>query len=282
MANKRMFSKQIIDSDAFLEMPLGTQALYFHLSMRADDDGFLNNAKQIMRLICANQNDYDLLLAKRFIIQFDDGICVIKHWRINNYLRKDRYRSTIYKDEKSKLRIKENGAYTLNQNKGLPLVYQDETKVLPGQPSIDKTREEENRLDKDSVDKTREENVSLSVFKHLEKCGIVITTRLDGSQYSRLLELIEADIELYGAQWVKDAADLAVTSGKYNLGYVEGILRNWKAEGREDKSKESKKTKFAPNPKTAGFNNFEPRDYDYDDLEKKLLGWDKDDEEGAV
>ena len=162
------------------------------------------------------------------------------------------------------------------------MVYQDETKVLPGQPSIDKTREEENRLDKDSVDKTREENVSLSVFKHLEKCGIVITTRLDGSQYSRLLELIEADIELYGAQWVKDAADLAVTSGKYNLGYVEGILRNWKAEGREDKSKESKKTKFAPNPKTAGFNNFEPRDYDYDDLEKKLLGWDKDDEEGAV
>ena len=99
MANKRMFSKQIIDSDAFLEMPLSTQALYFHLSMRADDDGFLNNAKQIMRLICANQNDYDLLLAKRFIIQFDDGICVIKHWRINNYLRKDRYRATIYKDE---------------------------------------------------------------------------------------------------------------------------------------------------------------------------------------
>lgn len=282
MANKRMFSKQIIDSDAFLEMPLSTQALYFHLSMRADDDGFLNNAKQIMRLICANQNDYDLLLAKRFIIQFDDGICVIKHWRINNYLRKDRYRATIYKDEKSKLRIKENGAYTLNQNKGLPLVYQGETEALPGQPSIDKTREEENRLDKDSVDKTREENVSLSVFKHLEKCGIVITTRLDGSQYSRLLELIEADIELYGAQWVKDAADLAVTSGKYNLGYVEGILRNWKAEGREDKSKESKKTKFEPNPKTAGFNNFEPRDYDYDDLEKKLLGWDKDDEEGAV
>ena len=81
---------------------------------------------------------------------------------------------------------------------------------------------------------------------------------------------------------VKDAADLAVTSGKYNLGYVEGILRNWKAEGREDKSKESKKTKFEPNPKTAGFNNFEPREYDYDDLEKKLLGWDKDDEEGAV
>ena len=87
MAERRMFAKNVIDSDLFLDMPLSTQALYFHLSMRADDDGFLNNAKKIMRTINANQNDYDLLIAKAFIIQFDDGICVIKHWRINNYLR---------------------------------------------------------------------------------------------------------------------------------------------------------------------------------------------------
>lgn len=98
MAEKRMFSKQIIDSDAFLEMPLSTQALYFHLSMRADDDGFLNNAKKVMKIIGANQNDYDLLVAKSFVIQFPDGICVIKHWRINNYLRKDRYTETIYQE----------------------------------------------------------------------------------------------------------------------------------------------------------------------------------------
>ena len=82
MAERRMFAKTIIDSDAFLDMPLSAQALYFHLSMRADDDGFLNNAKKIMRVINANQNDYDLLVAKAFIIQFEDGICVIKHWRI--------------------------------------------------------------------------------------------------------------------------------------------------------------------------------------------------------
>ena len=112
MAEKRMFSKQIVDSDAFLEMPLSTQALYFHLSMRADDDGFLNNAKKVMKIIGANQNDYDLLVAKSFVIQFPDGICVIKHWRINNYLRKDRYTETIYQEEKSHLTVQPNGRYS--------------------------------------------------------------------------------------------------------------------------------------------------------------------------
>ena len=151
---------------------------------------------------------------------------------------------------------------------------------------IEKEKEIKIELDKEIEKKIeREKDKSLSsvvpsnieVFKHLEKCGIVITTRLDGTQHSRLLELIAADIEIYGAQWVKDAADLAVTRGKYNLGYVEGILRNWKAEGREDKTQENKS--YNKEPKPLRFNNFEPREYDYDSLEKKLLGWDKDDEE---
>lgn len=88
------------------------KALYFHLSMRADDDGFLNNAKKVMKIIGANQNDYDLLVAKSFVIQFPDGICVIKHWRINNYLRKDRYTETIYQEEKSHLTVQPNGRYS--------------------------------------------------------------------------------------------------------------------------------------------------------------------------
>lgn len=142
MAERRMFSKTIIDSDAFLDMPLSTQALYFHLSMRADDDGFLNNAKKVMRLIGANQNDYDLLLAKKFIIQFPDGICVIKHWRINNYLRSDRYKETIFKDEKAMLDIKENGRYSLKDMVGIPYgipdVHRCETQVRLGKVSIGK------------------------------------------------------------------------------------------------------------------------------------------------
>lgn len=112
MAERRMFAKTVIDSDAFLDMPLSTQALYFHLSMRADDDGFINNPKKIQRTIGCSDDDIKLLIAKRFIIPFESGIVVIKHWKIHNYIQKDRYKPTIYKEERSTLLLKENNAYT--------------------------------------------------------------------------------------------------------------------------------------------------------------------------
>ena len=87
MAERRMFAKTIIDSDAFLDMPLSSQALYFHLNMRADDDGFVNSPKKIQRLIGCTDDDFKLLIAKSFIIPFESGVVVIKHWRINNYIR---------------------------------------------------------------------------------------------------------------------------------------------------------------------------------------------------
>lgn len=112
MAERRMFAKTIIDSDAFLDMPLSTQALYFHLSMRADDDGFINNPKKIQRMIGASDDDLKVLIAKRFIIPFESGIVVIKHWKIHNYIQKDRYKPTIYQDEKRLITEKDNNAYT--------------------------------------------------------------------------------------------------------------------------------------------------------------------------
>lgn len=114
MAERRMFAKTIIDSDAFLDMPMSAQLLYFHLSMRADDEGFLNNPKKIQRMIGASDDDFKLLMLKKFIISFDTGVVVIKHWRINNYLQKDRCKPTIYQKEKSMLGIKDNKSYTLN------------------------------------------------------------------------------------------------------------------------------------------------------------------------
>lgn len=113
MAEKRMFAKTIIDSDAFLDMPLSSQALYFHLSMRADDEGFINNPKKIQRMIGASDDDLKMLIAKSFIITFDTGIIVIKHWKIHNYIRGDRVQATKYQEERSLLEVKENGAYTL-------------------------------------------------------------------------------------------------------------------------------------------------------------------------
>lgn len=112
MAERRMFAKSIIDSDVFLDMPLSTQALYFHLSMRADDEGFINNPKKIMRMIGASQNELEILLAKRYLLIFDSGVVVIKHWRIHNYIQKDRFKETLYKEEKSEIMIKENKSYT--------------------------------------------------------------------------------------------------------------------------------------------------------------------------
>lgn len=114
MAERRMFAKTIIDSDAFLDMPMSAQLLYFHLSMRADDEGFLNNPKKIQRMIGASDDDLTLLKLKKFLITFDTGVVVIKHWRINNYLQNDRIKATIYQEEKSMLGVKKNKAYTLN------------------------------------------------------------------------------------------------------------------------------------------------------------------------
>lgn len=111
-----MFAKTIIDSDAFLDMPLSTQALYFHLSMRADDEGFINNPKKIQRMIGATGDDLKLLNAKNFIIPFESGVVVIKHWKIHNYIRGDRLVETQYKDEKALLTVKENGAYTIAED----------------------------------------------------------------------------------------------------------------------------------------------------------------------
>ena len=111
MAQRRMFSMRITDSDLFTEMPLSSQCLYFHLAMHADDDGFVNGVKRIRRMIGASEDDLKLLLTKGFVIPFETGVCVIRHWRIHNYIQKDRYTPTIYKDERATLEIKD-GVYT--------------------------------------------------------------------------------------------------------------------------------------------------------------------------
>lgn len=142
-----MFSKTIVDSDAFLDMPLSAQALYFHLSMRADDDGFLNNAKKIQKAINASEDDLKILLLKRFVIAFDDGIIVIKHWRMNNYLRNDRHKPTVYQEELAMLEIKENGAYSLKIDDKNMLGIPNDNQMTT-QYRLDKNSIEENSIDK--------------------------------------------------------------------------------------------------------------------------------------
>ena len=154
-----MFSAEIIDSDAFMDMPLSAQALYFHLNMRADDDGFVNNPKTIQKLIGASPDDLTILKAKNFIIEFESGIVVIKHWLMNNTIRKDRYKMTNYLDERALLSVKENGSYTL----GLPNGNQMATN---GKPSIDKYSIDKYRLN-NNKEMNKEDNVELFEYDWL-------------------------------------------------------------------------------------------------------------------
>ncbi len=139
MASRRMLSIEIIDSDNFLDMPDSSQLLYFQLAMRADDDGFVNNPKKIQRVVGCRDDDAKILIAKKYILTFESGIIVIKHWRIHNYLRKDRYKQTSNIKEFSMLKVKQNGEYTL-ENDGIPLVDQMETQVRIGKHRIGKDR----------------------------------------------------------------------------------------------------------------------------------------------
>ena len=163
MAERRMFSIKIIDSDAFLDLPLEAQSLYFHLAMRADDDGFINSPKRIVRAIGASAEDLKMLEDRKFIIVFDSGIVAIRHWKVHNSIKKDRYKASIFFEEKKQLICDENGTYLMADQsiKNMePEWIQNGSKVEPqvriGKDSIDK-----DRLGKESKEKGRIEKVSL-------------------------------------------------------------------------------------------------------------------------
>lgn len=149
MAERRMFAKTIVLSDAFLDMPLSARCLYFTLGMFADDDGFVNAPKGIMRQIGCSEDDMRVLLARKFVLAFDSGVIVIKHWRINNYLQRDRYCETKYKEEKAHLKIDENGAY--KSDSGCLYTQYVYTQDRLGKDSIVK-----DRIDKDSIGEDRD------------------------------------------------------------------------------------------------------------------------------
>lgn len=148
MAERRMFAKTIIDSDAFIDMPVTARLLYYDLGMRADDDGFVNSPKKIMRMVGASQDDLTILITKKFIIPFDTGVVVIKHWRIHNYIRQDRKHETKYEQEMAQLAVKENGAYTLAttcQSNDSQLTGTCPTEVRLGEDSLGKDKEEKRK-----------------------------------------------------------------------------------------------------------------------------------------
>lgn len=215
MAERRMIAKTIIDSDLFLDMPMSTQCLYFHLNMRADDDGFINNPKKIQRMIGCNDDDIKLLIAKNFIIPFESGVVVIKHWKIHNYIRMDRYKETLYKEEKSQLVTDKSKEYILGRPDDIPLVDQRLTQDRLGK----------DRLGKDNIPIEEEcvnEYVSekLSSMSKLYQKNIGMANGIVGEWLIDISNQIDVDL-------FKKALEICTEKGKLNFGYLKGIIKNW-------------------------------------------------------
>lgn len=211
-----MFAKTIIDSDLFLDMPSSTQCLYFHLSMRADDDGFINNPKKIQRMVGSGDDDLKLLMAKSFLIPFESGVVVIKHWKIHNYIRPDRYKETLYKDEKSQLSTGENKEYILGIPDDIPMVDEVDTQVRLGKDSIGK-----NSIpieDKNVNECTDNEKLSSMSKLYQENIGMA-----NGIVAEWLIEISEQiDIDLF-----KRGLEICTERGNTTLGYLKGIIKKW-------------------------------------------------------
>lgn len=156
MAERRMFAKTIIDSDVFIDMPISARLLYYDLAMRADDDGFVNSPKKIMKFVGASTDDMNILIARQFVIPFESGVVVIRHWKIHNYIRKDRYQETVCKEEKRLLSIDENNSYELKNN----------TPLTIGQPN-DNQRLTQDKISKDKLELSKE---SIVEDKSDDKC----------------------------------------------------------------------------------------------------------------
>ena len=210
-----MFTKKITDSDAFTELPPTTQSLYFHLCMGADDDGFSNQIRKAMFNAHADRNDFELLVSKKFIIPFDNGVIVIKHWRMHNLIKNDRYKETSYIEEKSKLILKDNGVYTIRtqvEPDWNQIGTQVEPQVSIGKDSIGEVSLVEDRigntLEQPTVDSTKErfeylwdlypnkkgKKQAFAAFQRAVKKGTSIDTIREGIKaYNRYIK--ESNIE---------------------------------------------------------------------------------------
>ena len=228
MAERRMFAKTIVLSDAFLDMPLSARCLYFTLGMLADDDGFVNSPKSIMRQAGASTDDLNLLMAKRFILAFDSGVIVIKHWRIHNYIQKDRYKESKYMEEKATLMIDQNGAYT----ECIQDVSTLDTQVRLGK---DRDRLE---LGKDRIGEVKEEAQPPKPTRH--KYGMYENVLLTDEDYRKLQEEFPHD---FSARIERLSEYIASTGKKYKNHLA--TIRNW---ARKDLEKRPARATKSSNP----------------------------------
>lgn len=248
MAEKRMFTQKIIDSDAFLDMPLSTQALYFHLNMRADDDGFINNPKRIQRTIGASDDDLKLLIAKRFVICFENWVIVIKHWRMHNTLRKDRYNPTQYQEQFAMLDVKDNNAYT---EKAVATTWQPNGNHLATQYSIDKYSLVEGSIDKNNMaesadSETPSKSSKPSKHKHGEYNNVLLT--------DEELQKLQDEYPDWSERIERLSSYVASTGKTYKSHYA--TIRNWARKDQEKVVQPIKQSIYQKPSKAEELDNF--------------------------
>jgi hypothetical protein len=210
LAKKRMFNMNIVDSDAFLDMPLSTQCLYFHLNMRADDDGFVGNPKRIVRLIGCSDDDLKLLIAKRFVLCFEDGVIVIKHWRMHNCIQSDRYTPTVYQEEKDMLITKPNKSYTFAENNINQECIQNVSTDIDKGKDIDIDLEKNNKYIGETDSKISDARRCLDAWNTLSQHGIKPVSRM--SSNSTRFKCLVARISEYGVDNVLKAIEKVAQS----------------------------------------------------------------------
>ena len=223
MAQRRMFSKKITDSDKFLDLPLTAQALYFHLNMHADDDGFVDNTKTIKRMIGASDGDLRILMEQAFVLPFESGVIVIKDWKIHNYIPKDRYQKTVHTTEFSRLTLEENKSYT----ECIQNVYNLDTQDRIGKDRIGKDRIGKDKLVVVEVSEpaTATEKSNFNVIDYYQER----IDDLDDYQLQKLKDYIQ--IDNLAPELIKRAIDRAADNSKRNFGYVNSILKKWAQNG---------------------------------------------------
>lgn len=206
MANKRMFSNTITDSDIFMSMPLSTQALYFHYGMKADDEGFVGNPMGIARMVSASTDDYKLLKAKGFIIEFESGVIVITHWKQNNYLQNDRVKPTLYKAERSLLVQDKNGVYMLKTSVEatcIQNVYNLDTKCIQNVYKMDTNCI--HSIDKNSIEENRvEESLTSNRKNYCEEENTPCACERNDNflEFSNIMDAEGVEADLEGTFWI--------------------------------------------------------------------------------
>lgn len=244
MAERRMFAKSIVDSDFFLEMPAEAQLLYFHLSMRADDDGFITPRK-VMRAIGAKEDSLKLLIAKKYLIPFESGVVVIRHWRINNYLRSDRYTETEFYTEKNMLSIENNIYkesmdevwYTNGTPDGIPL-------VSPGKDRLGKS------ITESSLHSLSSPTSQNEIGEEAARPGVFIEIPIFGGGIEHVSEeYVQHKVDLFPEldvrQEIRKAVDWLHDNPRMRKKNWKRFLGNWLARAAQQKGMTARKVQVA-------------------------------------